>query len=105
MGAAAELNGLAAHIHNTHGVAVFFSEQGHGAEISGFLDGHFLYGNIHAVQYHIVDLAHYKHQLIGLHSGKMGEIKSQSVLFHKGTGLAHMAAKHVLQRLLQQMSS
>ena len=53
--AAAELDGLAAHVDHADHVAVFFAEQGDGAELLGLVDRHFLRLDRHTFQHELAD--------------------------------------------------
>ena len=92
MGAAAKLNGLAAHVHDAHDIAVLFAEQGDRAELLRLRDGHFLRLDGHAVQHKLTDKAADLDQLVCGDGGEVCEVVAQAVRLDKGACLMRMIA-------------
>ena len=103
MGAAAKLNGLAAHVHDAHDIAVLFAEQGDRAELLRLRDGHFLRLDGHAVQHKLTDKAADLDQLVCGDGGEVCEVVAQAVRLDKGACLMGMVAENRAQSIVQQM--
>ena len=102
--AAAELHRVAvAHVHHPDGVAVLLAEQGDGAPLLGLLDGHLLGDHVIAGQDRLVDHGADLSQLLGGQGGEVGEVETEPVGLHQGTGLMDMVAQDLAQGGVQQM--
>ena len=104
MGAAAQLDGLIIGIDDPDGIAVFFAEQRHGAQLFGLLDGHLGGGDGVRLQNQLVDTGLHLFQLLGGHGGKMTEVEAADLIIHHGARLMDVVAQNLLQRLLQQVA-
>ncbi|MNI94809.1 hypothetical protein D3C73_1529690 [compost metagenome] len=96
MAAAAQFNAVIADPHHTDHIAIFFTEEGHGAHRFGFVNGHA--GNIHFRAFPYLAV-HPDFNILQLHSAdapKVGEVKAQTVGGYQGAGLIDMVAKHFL---------
>ena len=103
MRTAAQLLGKLSHLHNTHALAVLFTEKGHCAGLLGLLYTHYFRLNSQILRYLFIDNLLYLLQLLSCHRCGMGEIKPGSFAVLIGTCLFHMIAQHFPQGFLQQM--
>ena len=95
--AAAELDGLAAHVDHADHVAVFFAEQGDGAELLGLVDRHFLRLDAHAAQHELADQTADLDQLVGRDGGEVGEVIAQTIRLDERTGIRFAKRRRPLQ--------
>ena len=73
--AAAEFDGLAAHVDHTDNIAVFFAEQCDRAKLLRLCDGHFFCLDGHAVQHKFTHEAADLDQFVGRNGREMRKIK------------------------------
>ena len=100
---AAELTG-GTEAHHAHLVAVLLTEERHGAQLAGFLDGGVaVLVERHVLAYHAVHDALHLAQFLFGHFLVVAEVETQGVGAHKRTLLLHMVAQHLLQRIVQQV--
>ena len=105
MGSAAELYGEIAHLHHADFLAVLLAEQCHGPGLPCILYPHHFrhYGKIRGNL--LVNPLLHPFQLFFCHGRKMAEVKAQTLAVHIGACLFHMGAKHLPERLVEQMGS
>ena len=63
------------------------------------------HGDVQRLKDLLVDDVLHQRQLLGSHRAEMGEVEAHPLVVLIGTGLMHMAAQHLAQRLLQQMGA
>ena len=105
MAAAAEFLAESRNGDNPYDVAVFFTEQGHGAGFFCFFQRHFR--NIHIGGFNdfiIHDLFHRSH-LFGAERFRPGEIETELVRKNQGTGLVDLVAQDPAQCCLEHMGA
>ena len=95
--------GLAAHLNNTHLIAVFLAEQRQRAKLDRRIRRHDAgrYLTVHPDAF-IHDGLHTR-QLFARHSARMREIKTQPVGRDKRAFLRHMIAKNMTERLVKKV--
>ena len=103
MGAAAELGGPAADVHDADDLAVFFAKQGHGAHLLGLVQRHGADGHVHGVKDLVVDDLLHLGQLLGRDGAEVGEVEVGHMGVLVGACLVDMVAQHLPQGRLQQV--
>jgi len=103
--AAAQLHGLAGHVHHAHHVAVLLAEQRHGAAGLGFVDGHDLGGHRAVLADLFVDDGLDALELLGLDGLEVAEVESQALVVDQGALLMDVIAQHLAQCGVQQVGT
>ena len=103
MRAAAELNGLAAHVHHAHEIAVLLAEERRRAAGLGLRHRHLGHGDVHAVEDPVADDLIDPLQLLGRDGREMRQVKAQAIRLHERARLMHVIAQHLAQRGLEQV--
>ena len=103
MGAAAELQAPAAHIHHTHDLAVLLAEQGRGMGFLGLFEAHFLRDDRVIGKDRTVHRLTHRIQLFRRGGGEVGKVKAEQIRIHEGAGLMHMLTKNLAQGFMQQV--
>ena len=103
MRAAAELDGLSAHVDNADNVAVLFAEERNRAELLGLVNWHFLRFNVHAVENQLTDKAADFHQLLRRHGREVRKVVAQAIRLDQRARLMGMITQHDAQRVIKEV--
>ena len=103
MRAAAELDGLSAHVDDADNIAVLFAEERDRAELLCLCDRHFLRLNVHTVENQLTDKAADFHQLLRRHGREVRKVVAQAVRLNERARLMGVVAQHDAQRVIKEV--
>jgi hypothetical protein len=100
---AAELFAEAGNIHDTHLIAVFFTEQRHGAGPDGLIERHDFRFDGRVAQDLLADQSLDLLDLGFVEGGVVGEVEAQARRLDDAAGLLDVRAEHLAQRGVEQV--